>query len=198
MTWRTVPTERHGNVALRSEPLLCPSQEGRPGSGEKRRQVKGNQKTQSDLHRLLPSVSGLTMSWVVPIFLASSLRSIVLRYKYLLRSSPSRMFLTAFWRLRLSLCSILDTRHKWDQTADLHLLQHPTRRGQTQTWRPLGWDQHDEAAWWWERFVTSADAGRSSPAWGGASRLPHPGLLWQNRRQNRIDYQFRFILKIKL
>lgn len=50
-----------------------------------------------------------TMSCVVPIFLASSLRSIMLRYRYLLRSSPSRMFFTGFCRLLRSQCSILQT-----------------------------------------------------------------------------------------
>lgn len=50
-----------------------------------------------------------TMSCVVPIFLASSLRSIMLRYRYLLRSSPSRMFFTGFCKLLRSQCSILQT-----------------------------------------------------------------------------------------
>ena len=52
----------------------------------------------------------LTMSWVVPIFLASSLRSMVLRYRYLFRSSPSRTLRTAFCSVRLSLWSILEDK----------------------------------------------------------------------------------------
>lgn len=80
---------------------------------EKKKCIKWKGKSEKNWFPcMLSSVGVLTMSWVVPIFLASSLRSIVLRYKYLLRSSPSRMFRTAFCRPRLSLCSILDARHK--------------------------------------------------------------------------------------
>lgn len=53
----------------------------------------------------------LTISEVVPIFLASSLRSIVLRYRYLFKSSPSKMFRTGFCSVRRSACNILST---WD------------------------------------------------------------------------------------
>lgn len=107
--YKTTQWRRSRNVAFRNEPLLCRSPEGHPGSAGRRKLNERRAELTGSSGLLF---CALTMSWVVPIFLASSLRSIVLRYRYLLRSSPSRMFFTGFWRLRLSLCSILDTIDK--------------------------------------------------------------------------------------
>lgn len=107
--YKTTQWRRSRNVVFRNEPLLCRSPEGHPGSAGRRKLNERRAELTGSSGLLF---CALTMSWVVPIFLASSLRSIVLRYRYLLRSSPSRMFFTGFWRLRLSLCSILDTIDK--------------------------------------------------------------------------------------
>lgn len=176
---------RCGNVALRNELSLCQSPEGRLGSGDARRRtlewgcLDCLDSTPLWLYLLCPE--WYRSSWparCAPWCWGTSTCWGVLHPGCSSRRSASFVCQSAaFWTPMYK--RQFDDAPNWN----LWLVKCDEHRGQT--WRPLGLDQRDEAAWCWERFATSADGGRSSPAWGEAGRFLRPGLLCLKKKEKK-------------